>query len=193
MRDSKRHRDSGSVATYGDHEVIVIENKLRKALVKGPVPPGDDPVKRAEQALATLSGEFGVWMEAECERLDAARRDVVATGLVEPAKDALFNAAHDIKGHAATFGFPAVGSAAASLCRLMELSPDTSRIPLRLIEQHVDAVRAIYRDYARSDVRDLAAMLSKRLRDITDDFLLNENRDRPDVLEQIRASSIAPE
>jgi HPt (histidine-containing phosphotransfer) domain-containing protein len=193
MRHSKNHKDSGSVATYGDHEVIVVENKLRKALVKGPVSPDDDPVKRAEQALAALSGEFTAWMEAECERLDAARRDVVATGLVEPAKDTLFNAAHDIKGHAATFGYPAIGSAAASLCRLIELSPDVARIPLRLIEQHVDAMRAIYREYARSDGRDLAAMLNKRLRDITDEFLLNENRDRPDVLEQIKGPSIAPE
>jgi HPt (histidine-containing phosphotransfer) domain-containing protein len=193
MRDSKKHKDTGSVATYGDHEVIVIENKLRKALVKGPVSPDDDPVKRAEQALAALSGEFSGWMEAECERLDAARRDVLAKGLVEPAKDALFNAAHDIKGHAATFGYPAVAAAAASLCRLIELSPDVTRIPLRLVEQHVDTVRAIYREYARSDARDLAAMLTKRLRDITDEFLLNENRGRPDVLEQIKGPSIAPE
>ena len=193
MRHSKRHKDSGSVATDGDHEVIVVENTLRKALVKGPVSPDDDPVKRAEQALAALSGEFSAWMEAECERLDAARRDVVAAGLVEGTKNALFSAAHDIKGHAATFGYPAVASAAASLCRLIELSPEVGRIPLRLIEQHVDAVRAIYREYARSDVRELAPMLSKRLRDITDEFLLSENRDRPDVLEQIRAPSISPE
>lgn len=193
MPHSKKHKDSATVATYGDHEVILLENKLRKALVKGPVPPGDDPVRRAEQALAALSSEFSVWMEAECERLDAARREVVAKGLIEPTKDALFSAAHDIKGHAATFGYPAVASAAASLCRLIELSPDITRIPLLLIDQHVDTVRAIYREYARSDAKNVASILTKRLREITDEFLMAENRDRPEVLEQIRAPSIAPE
>jgi hypothetical protein len=54
-------------------------------------------------------------------------------------------------------------------------------------------VRAIYREYARSDAKELAAMLTKRLRDVTDEFLIHENRDRPEVLEQLRSPSIAPE
>jgi hypothetical protein len=36
-------------------------------------------------------------------------------------------------------------------------------------------------------------MLTKRLREVTDEFLLHENRDRPDVLEQIKGPSIVPE
>src|SRR5262245_32268163 len=43
------------------------------------------------------------------------------------SKDALFHAAHDIKGEAATFGFPAVASAAQSLCRLIEHTLDIAR------------------------------------------------------------------
>jgi hypothetical protein len=39
----------------------------------------------------------------------------------------------------------------------------------------------------------LAARLTKRLREVTDEFLIYENRDRPDVLEQIAGPSIAPE
>ena len=62
-----------------------------------------------------------------------------------------------------------------------------------LIDQHVDAVRAIHREYARSDAKQLATMLTKRLRDVTDEFLVHENRDRPEVLEQLKAPSIAPE
>ena len=70
---------------------------------------------------------------------------------------------------------------------------DANRIPMRLIEQHVDAVRAIYREYARSDAQELSGMLTHRLREVTDDFLLNENRGRPEVLEQIKGPSVAPE
>jgi HPt (histidine-containing phosphotransfer) domain-containing protein len=183
---------SAAVATYGDHEVIVPENKLRNAVSRQPFEPKDDPVARAEQALAELSGEFSGWMDSECERLDRARRAVASEGFTPTAKEALFHAAHDLKGQAATFGFPAVASAADSLCRLIELTPNAGRIPIMLVDQHVDAVRAIYREYARSDARELATMLTSRLREVTDEFLTAENRNRPEVLEQIRSPSIAP-
>ena len=189
-----RSKDTAAVATYGDHEVITPENKLRGAVSKAtPDSGGEDPVARAERALAELSPEFGHWMDSECERLDKARHELVNDGFTEAKKEALFHAAHDIKGQAATFGYPAVSSAANSLCRLIEHAPDVAHIPPKLIDQHVDAVRAIYREYARSDAKELAATLTKRLRDVTDEFLIHENRDRPDVLEQLKGPSIVPE
>lgn len=187
-------KDTAATATYGDHEVITPENKLRAAVSMRPLFPGEeDPVVRAEKALSELSPEFSSWMDSECERLDRARRSVGNTGFTRANKEALFHAAHDIKGEAATFGYPAVASAANSLCRLIEHTPDVTRIPFELVDQHVDAVRAIYREYARSDAKELAARLTKRLREVTDEFLIHENRDRPDVLELITGPSIAPE
>ncbi len=103
----------------------------------------------------------------------------------------LFRAAHDIKGEAATFGYPAVGTVAHSLCRLVEHTPDMSRIPLALVEQHVDAVRAITREYGRADLT-AASSLAQRPREVTDDFLRAENADRPDYLENIFAPPLAP-
>lgn len=184
-------RSKASVLTYGDHEVIMPDVNLKHAVLKSdPLPGEEDPVGRAEQALADLSGQFGAWMETECERLDQTRRDISAKGFNKDNKEALFHAAHDIKGEAATFGYPAVAAAADSLCRLLEYTPDVARIPMRLVDQHVDAVRAIYREYARADARPLAAVLTRRLRDVTDEFLLAQNRDRPDVLQQIKAPTL---
>jgi HPt (histidine-containing phosphotransfer) domain-containing protein len=187
-------KDAATSATYGDHEVITPENTLRKAVsVRSLFPGEEDPLERAERALAELSNEFSGWMDSECDRLDRARRELWKTGFTKSNKEALFHAAHDIKGEAATFGYPAVASAADSLCRLIEHSPDATRIPFELIDQHVDAVRAIHREYARSDAQKLAAELTKRLRDVTDEFLVHENRDRPEVLEQIQGGPpIAP-
>jgi len=190
MTPPKRH--SAVVATYGDHEVIRPENKLRKAASSTSYAPGDDPVARAELALAELSTEFSSWMDIECERLDKARCDIAVGGFTEANKNDLFHAAHDIKGQAATFGFPLVAWAADSLCRLIEYSSDVTRIPVKLVDQHVDAVRAIYREYARSDAKELAATLTKRLRVVTDEFLSHENRGRPDILEHIIGPSIMP-
>ena len=183
---------SSSVAVFADHEMITRPNELRKAIATGPAG-DDDPVARAERALAELSNEFSNWMEVECERLDAARKAVKASNFVTKTRDALFHAAHDIKGEAATFGYPAVASAADSLCRLIEYTPDATRIPIALVDQHVDAVRAIVREYGRTDAADLARMLTKRLREVTDDFLAAENGGRPDVLAVLQAPSMVPQ
>ena len=88
-------------------------------------------------------------MNDECERLDAARRKVKRERLVNdnPAGN-LFLAAHDVKGDAGTFGYPEVIPAADSLCRLLEHTPDLGKIPIAIVDQHVDAVRAIVREMA---------------------------------------------
>jgi HPt (histidine-containing phosphotransfer) domain-containing protein len=176
--------DAPEVATFPDHEVIRPPNKLRKA-IKPATSQDDDPVARAEQALAELSSEFSTWMQQECDRLDLARQQILETGLNKATRQTLFHAAHDIKGEAATFGYPAVAATAESLCRLVEHTPSLERIPIALIEQHVDAVRAIIREYSRDDAESLAQTLTRRLRDVTDEFLVHENQDRPDHLEAI--------
>jgi hypothetical protein len=53
-------------------------------------------------------------------------------------------------------------------------------------------VRAVYREYSRSEAKHLAARFTRRLRELTDEFLIHENRDHPDVLEQIQGPPLAP-
>jgi HPt (histidine-containing phosphotransfer) domain-containing protein len=192
MKPMAPPKNTAAVATYADHEVITPQNKLRKAVSDKPFDPDDDPVARAEKALAELSTEFSSWMDSECERLDKARKMLKASGFTKTTKEQLFHASHDLKGEAATFGYPAVAAAADSLCRLLEYAPDATKIPMKVVDQHVDAVRAIYREYARSDAVELANQLTTRLRQVTDEFLLHENRHRPDVLASIRGPSLVP-
>ena len=187
---AKDKKDKPSVATFGDYEMITPPNPLRMAVSQGA--DAGDPVARAEEALAELSGEFSSWMDTECERLDAEREKVKSKGVSGKTLDALFHAAHDIKGQAATFGYPFVASCADSLCRLLEHTPDMKRIPLPLVDQHVDAIRAIIREKARPDIVQVADALTKRLREVADDFLAQENKDRPDVLAGIFAPPIVP-
>jgi HPt (histidine-containing phosphotransfer) domain-containing protein len=187
---AKDRRDKASVATFGDYELITPPDRLRMAVSQN-VDTGD-PVARAEEALAQLSGEFSSWMDTECERLDAARQKVKDKGFTQRTHEALFHAAHDIKGQAATFGFPLVAPCADSLCRLLEHTPDMKRIPIALADQHADAIRAIVREAARPDIEQLAAALTKRLREVTDEFLAQENKDRPEVLASILTPSIVP-
>jgi HPt (histidine-containing phosphotransfer) domain-containing protein len=182
-----------AITTYADHEVIAPPNRLRKALstVSGK-DAHEDPVARAEAALAQLAVEFSAWMDAECERLDLVRRKVKAGGFSKATRDALFHAAHDIKGEAATFGYPMAAEPAESLCRLIEHTPEMARIPLELVDQHVDAVRAIVRESARPEGAATAQALIKRLREVTGEFLAFENRERPDCLEGLLGPPLVP-
>ena len=82
-----------------------------------------DPIAAAEEALAQISGDFSNWMHDECDRLDAARAKVRDMGLSKGTKQELFLAAHDVKGDSTTLGYPEVGPAADSLCRLLEHTP----------------------------------------------------------------------
>jgi hypothetical protein len=182
-----------AVSTFDDYEVIVPKNLLKKAVVKAKPGFKDDPIERAEAALAELATEFSGWMNTECDRLDAARNEVKRAGFNDTSRDLLFRAAHDIKGQAATFGFPLVEPVAESLCRLVEHTPDMARIPLALVDQHVDAIRAITHKNARGNTELTAGQLATKLRQVTDEFLRHENRDRPEYLDGIFAPSIAPD
>jgi chemotaxis protein histidine kinase CheA len=184
-------KDDPSVATYADHEVITPPHELRK-VVAAAADGDDDPIARAEAALAELSSEFSDWMQAECERLENARQNVKRLGFEAKTHEPLFRASHDIKGEALTFGYPEAAGVAESLCRLLEHTPEIKRIPMKLVDQHVDAIRAIAREHARPDVGNVASELTKRLRDVTDEFLRRENRFRPEYLESIFAPSITP-
>jgi hypothetical protein len=64
---------------------------------------------------------------------------------------------------------------------------------MSLVDQHVDAVRAIIREYSRSDAKEIAAVLTKRLREVTDEFLTEENKHRPDYLDGIVGPPLAPD
>jgi HPt (histidine-containing phosphotransfer) domain-containing protein len=180
------------VTTYADYEVITPPNRLRGVVSNDGSGP-DGAVARAEAALAQLSSEFSAWMDAECARLTAARDAVRELGFDEDTREALFHAAHDIKGEAATFGFPAVADAADSLCRLIEHTPDLGRIPMALLDQHVDAVRAIVREYARTDVDEVSGALTQKLRAVTDEFLVQENKHRPEYLDGIMGPPLVPD
>jgi HPt (histidine-containing phosphotransfer) domain-containing protein len=180
------------VKSFADHHVITQPNPLRKVLLRVPESDLDDPVGRAEKALAELSGEFKNWMTIEADRLSAAHAAILRDGFTVEHREELFRAAHDIKGDAATFGFPSAGAAAESLCRIIEHAPDLEHVPPELIAHHINAVQAIVRERTKLDTAVMASKLSKQLRGVADEFLLKVNRDRPEHLEAILAPSIVP-
>jgi Hpt domain. len=148
---------------------VDLRKKVREVRGKGPA---DDPVAKAEAALKRLSTSFLVWIEDEITRIETAWRHLVATGISDRENRlALYRAAHDLKGQAATLGFPLVGRVAASLTTLLEQLPPSVAMPELLVSQHVDAMRAIVRENAREPDNEIASMLAARLEDVTGDFV----------------------
>jgi HPt (histidine-containing phosphotransfer) domain-containing protein len=180
------------IVTFADHHVITPPNPLRKVLRRVGERDLDDPVARAEKALANLSGEFKNWMIIETERLSAAHAAILRNGFRASTREELFRAAHDIKGDAATFGYPSAGAAAESLCRIIEHAPDLAEVPSELIAHHINAIQAIVRERTKLDNVSMASELSRQLRGVADEYLTYANRDRPEHLEAILAPSIAP-
>jgi len=180
------------IATFADHKVITQPNPLRKVLRRVLDKDPDDPIARAEKALAGLSGEFKNWMGIEADRLAAAHAAILRGGFTDFTREELFRAAHDIKGDAATFGFPSAGAAAESLCRIIEHAPDLDEVPSDLIAHHINAIQAIVRERTRLDTVSMASELSRQLRGVADEYLTHANRDRPEHLEAILGPSIVP-
>src|ERR1700731_3397635 len=149
------------IQTYADHHVITPPNPLRNVLRRVAEKDLDDPVARAEKALAGLSGEFKNWMAIEADRLSIAHATILKDGFTDATRDELFRAAHDIKGDAATFGYPSAGAAAESLCRIIEHAPDLAEVPSTLIAHHINAIQAIVRERTGPDTISKASELSR--------------------------------
>jgi len=126
----------------------------------------EELIARAEAAVEKLSSQFGVWMEDECQRLAGLAR-ALRGGADAGGFAALFRAAHDIKGEAATLGYPQLEAVAASLCRLIDHTPDKARIPPALIDRHIAAgfaaVRAPQAAATVAAVREAAAAAARFL------------------------------
>ena len=189
---AKNKSDGIEIQKFADHQVITQPNPLRKVLRRVSDEDIDDPIARAEKALAGLSGEFRNWMVIESDRLAAAHAAILAHGFTDATRDELFRAAHDVKGDAATFGFPSAGAAAESLCRIIEHAPDLSKVPAELIAHHINAIQAIVAERTKLDTISMASELSRRLRGVADEYLARVNHDRPEHLEAILGPSIAP-
>jgi len=127
-------------------------------------------IARADQALGMLSVQFDGWMAEEAERLAAVRDGFHRTNAAPEAAKELFRVAHDLRGQAATLGYPLASRLAESLCHLFDkVAPE--RIPHVLVDQHVDAIRAVVAERASGDGTPIARTLTERLLDVTNEFV----------------------
>lgn len=126
-------------------EIFTPPNTLRVKVGGGGGGLDLEAIKRAEQALSSMKDEFAVWIDDEIVKL-AACRDAFFAALPDAGGlDPFFRAAHDLKGQGATFGFPLVTRIASSLAALLDCGAEPGAIPRKLVDAHVEAIRATVR------------------------------------------------
>lgn len=139
----------------------------------------DETIANAEEALGEVAGNFQNWMSSETDKLNEMRVLFNRNRAAPDARESLFQAAHTVRGNAGVFGFPLAGRVADSLSKLMDRCPP-EKIPEVLVDQHVDAVRAMVRENAHGISHPKARELALRLIEVTNEFL---NRVAPDAKE----------
>ena len=164
----------------------------RKAVIPGVSGIDYEAIARAEQALSELSSSFNNWMLEECHKLADRRTVIHRDGPNRETLEALFHVAHDIKGQAATLGFPLASGPATSLCKLLYEIPRPERAPIALIDQHVDAICAIVRENIQDLKHKTTVEISRRLVIVTDDFLRQEESIYAKKLEAKAGENLAP-
>ena len=106
-------------------------------------------IAKAEAALKSLSGNFVQWLNDEITKLEGARQTVRAEGITAENMESLYLRAHDLKGLGATYGFPLITRIAGLLCRL--------------IDAHIDAIKAAARDDIKNEDHPIGKILVQEL------------------------------
>jgi hypothetical protein len=124
-------------------------------------------VARADDALRAMGDELQAWLDADVERLQAARLRADAARWSILSQEDVHGIAHDLKGLGATYGSVLATQIAASLCRLIETDAGKAlaeRDP-GLARAHIDALRASLRDGIRSSDHPVGNALLRALED----------------------------
>jgi hypothetical protein len=120
-------------------------------------------IAKAEEALKELSSNFDQWLNDEIAKLEHARGAVHQHGLTMQTAESLYFRAHDLKGLGATYEFPLVTQLAASLCKLIDDGEKRLQAPLKLVDAHIDAIKAVVRDGIRDPSHPVGRVLTVEL------------------------------
>jgi HPt (histidine-containing phosphotransfer) domain-containing protein len=116
----------------------------------------------AEDAVDSLSGQFEAWMRGDLDELVRTWHLAREPGATAEQYREVFTAAHNIKGAANSYGYPAIARLCGSLSRL--LSDTRPGENSALINLHVEACRAAFNSIGQgSDAQSIADAVCEAL------------------------------
>jgi hypothetical protein len=144
------------------YEIFMPPNVLKAKMGAGSSGFDMSAIKRAEAAIAALKSEHPGWLADDVETLTVA----FATFHAHPNELALaklYRSSHDLRGQGVMFDFPLISRVAYLLCELIENIPDPAKLPIALMELHVEAIRVVLRDNIKSVANSTAIELVREL------------------------------
>ncbi len=152
-------------------EIITPPNVL-KAKLGGPLNlNSEEVIARAERALQNLSHGFDDWLDEELCRVEVAWEKAKDLTDRDTQLSELHGRAHDLKGLAATYGYPLITRYAASLCRLLRTKDSRENAPRELLEAHVRACRTAMRQGIKEADHPVGVALAQELESQTEPFV----------------------
>tara|TARA_R110002020_G_scaffold316899_2_gene532308 strand:- start:115317 stop:115901 length:585 start_codon:yes stop_codon:yes gene_type:complete len=109
----------------------------------------NDLADRAEAAVDAMASQFDAWMEADLHRLVDAWQQAKQPDATPEGYRTIFMCAHNIRGAAGSYGYPAISRLCGSLCALLsETHPGENAA---LINLHIEACRAAFIGAGKGD------------------------------------------
>src|ERR1700760_1539753 len=140
----RRNRGTGIMARQQPIELFMPPNMLKAKAGGGFGGVDLGAIKRAETAMDGLKDEFA-GMAGGSIAPPLKPHAPYAANPAPASRAALLRTSLDLKGMAATFGFPLMARVAGSLAKLLSEAPEGKPLPLKLVEAHVAAVQVIQR------------------------------------------------
>ena len=121
-------------------------------------------VAEGERAIERLSDNYRDCLADDMAALNTFM-DALRADPCDGTYKNMFRLVHNMRGQAATFGFPLITEVGRSLCLYLLETEDSRDLHLDLIELHVNALRVIYREqiegHGDSLSREVVAALMK--------------------------------
>ena len=144
-------------------QIIQVPNTLR-AKVGGKLGNLDQAaIDKAEAALADLSSHFAEWLMDEIRKLEERQERIKQEGYTIENTESLYYSCHDLKGLGTTYGFPLITRIAGSLCKMMDDPEKRMEAPRKLVDAHLDAIRAAVRDNIKDTNHPVGKILAETL------------------------------
>jgi chemotaxis protein histidine kinase CheA len=144
-------------------QIIQVPNTLR-AKVGGKLGNLDQvAIEKAEAALADLSSNFAEWLMDEIKKLEDRQERIKQEGYTIENTESLFYCCHDLKGLGTTYGFPLITRIAGSLCKMMDDPEKRMEAPRKLVDAHLDAIKAAVRDNIKDTNHPVGKILAETL------------------------------
>ncbi len=143
-----------------DVKVINVPNNLRKAKIgTGRAKLDMKALEQAEKVVEKIQEEYSDWADEDLVALDNVLRQLRSGDDADAALRALYTLSLDMKGQGGSFGFRMMSEVAARLNDFIAPRDSLSKLDIDVVEAHINALHAIYRENIRDDGGKMGSML----------------------------------